>query len=248
MALILILGIIFLLLLVGITLYVKQKVEKFSRQVFGTNSITEGFQKVQEEYVATPKSVSGMTSLYLPNIMKDFPDFHYDEMRERAEHVLVAYLLSIHEGKLKLPDYVNSDLSHQLEQHLQMLSNKNQKEHFTSVKLHDCQLSSYSKVKGKCKVTFQASVQYYHYIEDNMRKVLSGSKTTYEQTRYEIDLIYIQNRELVDSAPEDALGINCPNCGAPITSLGHKYCEYCGSSIVALNINTWSFSDVIEKP
>ncbi len=247
MSVTLILGIIFLLLLIGIILYVKGKVEEASRALFGTKSIVEGFQKVQDEYVEMPRSVAGMTRLYLPNIMKDFPDFHFDEMRERAEHLLTAYLLSIHEGRSRLPDYANSDLKHQLELHLQGLANKNQKEYFKSIMIHECQLSNYTREKGKCRITFQASIQYYHYIEDDLQQVVSGNLMVYEQSRYDIDLIYIQNRELAEGAREDSLGLNCPNCGAPITNLGYKFCEYCGSGIVAFNINTWSFSDVREN-
>lgn len=247
MKLILLLGIIFLVLLIGIIFYVKQRIEKFSRNVFGTKSISEGFQNIQYEYVSTPKSVAGMTKLLLPNIVKDFPDFHYEEMRERAEHVLTAYLLSVHNRHSQLPDYVNSDLRHQLELRLQMLSNKNQKEYFTSMKIHDCQIMKYTKEKGKCCITFQASIQYYHYVLDDIGKVVKGNKENYEQARYNIDLLYIQDRDVVEKAPEDAFGINCPNCGAPITSLGYKYCEYCGSGIVEMSIHAWTFSDVEES-
>lgn len=243
----LILGIIFLALLIGIIVYVKNKIERFSQSVLGTKSLVEGFQKIEKEYVETPKSVSGMTRLFLPNIMKDFPEFHYEEMRERAEHVLTAYLLSIHNRKSQLPDYVNSDLVHQLEMQLQMLSNKNQKAYFNGIKIHQCELSNYTTIKGKCCITFQASVQYYHYVEDDMHQVVLGKKEVYTQSRYNIDMIYIQNRDLVEDAPEDVFGLNCPNCGAAITRLGQKHCEYCGSGIIELNIHAWTFSDVRES-
>ena len=35
--------------------------------------------------MATPKSVAGATSICLPRISADFPDFHYEEMKRRAE-------------------------------------------------------------------------------------------------------------------------------------------------------------------
>ncbi len=243
----LILGIIFLLLLIGIIFYIRQKVKDVSRTLFGTESLSKGVQNIQREYEMTPKSVSGMQNLYLPTIVKDFPDFHIDEMRERAEHVLVAYLSSIHNRASQLPNYVNSDLKHQLELHLQNLSNADHKEYFTSIKLHQCVLHRYTKEAGKRRVTFQASVQYIHYVEDRDHNVISGSKTNLEQGRYNIDMIYIQDRDLVENASEDSLGLNCPNCGAAIKNIGQKFCDYCGSGIVALNINTWSFSDIHEK-
>lgn len=46
---------------------------------------------------------------------------------------------------------------------------------------------------------------------------------------------------------DHGLGLNCPNCGAPISTLGHKHCEYCGSPVIEYNINVWTFSNVEEK-
>ncbi len=246
MKFILILGIIFLILLISIIAYIKSKVKKFSQDVFGTESLLEGFNKQQMEYATTPKSVAGMTSVHLPRITADFPDFHFDEMKERAEHILVDYLMSIHEGQSRLPDYANSDLKYQLDQYLINLQNKDYKEHFTSIKNHDCQITHYSKIQGKCKIVFQATIQYYHYIENRDGKIIKGSKEILEQGRYNIDIIYIQDRDLVETTAETSLGVNCPNCGAPIKTLGEKSCPYCGCAIVTLNINTWSFSDIRE--
>ena len=39
---------------------------------------------------------------------------------------------------------------------------------------------------------------------------------------------------------------NCPNCGAPLTSLGAKHCEYCGTPIIEYNIKAWTFSNIDE--
>jgi len=66
------------------------------------------------------------------------------------------------------------------------------------------------------------------------------------QAKYNIDLIYIQDRNLVNNELDQALGLNCPNCGAPISSLGAKVCEYCGTPVIEINIHVWSFSDIEE--
>ena len=42
---------------------IKNAVRSFSQAAFGTDSLKEGFEQVEEEYSATPKSVSAMTSL-----------------------------------------------------------------------------------------------------------------------------------------------------------------------------------------
>ena len=69
---------ILLLCVIGAAAYgisrLKRGIRDFSRQVFGTDSLKEGFDRVEEEYQETPKSVSAMTGLYLPKIKKDFPN------------------------------------------------------------------------------------------------------------------------------------------------------------------------------
>ena len=216
--------------------------------MFGTSSISSVVDQIKDqelEYATTPKSVSGMTSLYLPNITRDFPEFHYDEMRERAEHLLVSYLMSINKRMDVLTDSANSDLKKQLEQYLQSLDAQDKEEHYTSIKTHESAITRYSKEKGICKITFQISAEHYHYVtRDGI--VIQGKDDRLEQSRYNVDLIYIQDRDIVENSASDVKGLNCPNCGAPVRSIGQKRCEYCGTAIIEYNINVWTFSDVRE--
>lgn len=243
--------ILVLLLIIIVLIYLgvyhaKKKVREFSRSVLGTDSVQEGFQKIQQEYAETPKSVSAMTSLCLPNIMKDFPDFQYDEMKERAENVLQSYLLSITN---KNPSYLkegNQELKDKLSMYVSALENKGLTEHFDNIKIHRTEIAQYRKADGRCIVTFQSSIQYYHYITDSTGTVQEGNQTIFFQSKYSIDLIYIQDRNIVENELDLALGVNCPNCGAPVSGLGAKFCEYCGTPIIELNIHAWSFSDVNE--
>ena len=66
------------------------------------------------------------------------------------------------------------------------------------------------------------------------------------QSKYNTDVIYIQDRALVEEERDFALGLNCPNCGAPVSGTGSKVCEYCGTPIVELNLYAWSFSNIAE--
>lgn len=241
---------VLLLIVIGAIYYgvykLKQKTRAFSRQVFGTDSLKEGFEQIEAEYAVTPKSVSAVTSLYLPKITKDFPEFSYDEMKDKARNVLTSYLLAINDfdpGKLTEG---TSELKNKLEHIIILLKNKDQREHFDKIKIHRTEISNYTKKSGRCIITMQSSIQYYHYITDQNGRVISGSKDVLFQSKYETDLIYIQDRALVEGDLGEADGLNCPNCGAPITSLGQKFCEYCGTGVVAYNIHVWSFSDVRE--
>ena len=227
-------------------LYAKHKAREFSRTVFGTEDLSAGIRQMKQEYSTTPKSVSAMTSLLLPKIVSDFPDFEYDEMKERVENILTQYLRAVTQKNTSVLTDGNSELRQQLENHIQMLSAKELQEHFDQIKIHRTEIHQYKKTDGRCIITFQSALECYHYITDSSSAVLEGSKEYKYQTKYNTDLIYIQDRNLVENELDHALGINCPNCGAPLSSLGAKKCEYCGTPVIEINIHAWSFSDVKE--
>lgn len=226
-------------------LYVRHKAKEFSRTIFGTEDLSDGIRQMKREYASTPKSVSGMTNLLLPKIVSDFPDFEYDEMKERAENTLTQYLRAVTQKNTAVLTDGNTELKQQLENHIQMLSIKGLWEHFDQIKIHRTEIHQYKKANGRCIITFQSALECFHYITDTS-SVREGSKEYKYQTKYNTDLIYIQDRNLLEDELDHALGINCPNCGAPLSSLGAKKCEYCGTPVIEINIHAWSFSDIKE--
>ncbi len=227
-------------------LYAKQKAKEFSRTVFGTEDLSEGIRQMKQDYASTPKSVSAMTSLLLPKIVSDFPDFGYDEMKERAENILTQYLRAITQKNASIVTDGSMELNQQLENHIQMLAARGLQEHFDQIKIHRTEINQYRKTEGRCIITFQSALECYHYITDSSSAMREGSKEYKYQTKFNTDLIYIQDRNLVENELDLALGVNCPNCGAPLSSLGAKICEYCGTPVIEINIHAWSFSDVKE--
>lgn len=228
-------------------LHVKKAVRKFSRQAFGTDDIMAGLKQVEEEYASTPKSVSAMTSLCLPKIKREFPEFQYDEMKVRAENVLTSYLMSIdtmNPGKLSEG---SRELKDKLEMHISQLKGRGEKEHFENIKLHRTEIADYKKRNGRCIITFQTSLQYKYSRMEEGGKLLEGNPNIYKQTRFNTDLVYIQDRDIVEDERDFSLGINCPNCGAPVSGLGSKVCEYCGTPVIELNIYAWTFHNVRES-
>ena len=224
----------------------KRKVQDFSREVFGTSDIREGLKQVEQEYSATPKSVSAMTSLYLPKIKRDFPEFQYDEMKVRAENALTSYLMAIDGMNVGLLKEDGQELRDKLEMRINMLKGSGRREHFKNIKLHRTEISNYQKRNGRCIITFQSSVQYNHRLETEEGVLVEGCKDCLKQSRYNTDVIYIQDRSLVEDESDFSLGLNCPNCGAPISGTGSKVCEYCGTPVVELNIYVWTFSNITE--
>lgn len=254
MVYILTIGVVFLILLLvviaiifvaykKISRKIKRETSNFARMAWGTNTISEGVDKMKWEYSTTPKSVTAGTSMYLPMINKDFPDFHYEEMKARANNVLMSYLRAVDGRKASLLAEGTQELKEQLQMYIEMLRQKDIKEHFERIHIHKTEICKYVKAAGRCTVVFQTAIEYIHYIEAN-GTIKSGNKEMKEQARYNVELIYIQDRDMIKDTRDYALGINCPNCGAPISSLGAKECEYCGSPVVELNIKSWNFSKI----
>ena len=114
----------------------------------------------------------------------------------------------------------------------------------SAIDLIDNGAQSLSDATGQLKEGAGSLKSGVSSVNDGAGALLKGSKELKEQSRYALELIYIQNRDLVENEAEKALGMNCPNCGAPLSSLGAKVCEYCGSPVLELNIHAWTFSKI----
>lgn len=89
-----------------------------------------------------------------------------------------------------------------------------------------------------CIIKLQSAVEYYY--EDTGQSQPDNRKT---QTRYDMELVYIQDLTKVKDLAT-AVGVTCPNCGAPITRLGSKFCEYCGTGITPVDVRVWKLHRV----
>lgn len=246
----LIVALVLILILVGIGYGVYRKIKRtardFARMAWGTNTIAEGIRKQELEYATTPKSVAGMTSIKLPMITKDFPDFHYNEMKTRAENVLVSYLRALDEGNVNILSEGTEELKKSIELRVDEMESQGLNEQFDNIKIHRTEIRDYVKNPAKCSVIFQSSVEYYHYKKREDGSIVSGDAKMKTQARYNVECIYIQDRTMIENLHDAALATNCPNCGGPLEGVGAKVCKYCGSPIIELNILSWHFDSVKE--
>ncbi|MCH5268948.1 MAG: zinc ribbon domain-containing protein [Lachnospiraceae bacterium] len=242
--------VLILLIVIGIAgtvFYVSYKLKRLYHTFFESDNISQSAKALRAEYASTPKSISAMTSIILPQIVSDFPDFNYDEMKSRSDMVLTEYIRGVSERRVGTLKDGNAELKQQLENKVEALKAQGLYERHEKFRIHRTEITQYRKEGGRCIITFQSSVEYMHYVEsEDTHSLVEGSKDYMYQTRYNVDLIYIQNRDLVEKELDNALGVNCPNCGAPLKALGAKVCEYCGTPVVEINIHAWSFSAVME--
>lgn len=233
MELVLILLIIFLLLLIGIIVYVKIKVEDFSLKIFGTKDIVEGFKQQEEEFNTTPKSLSGMDSVILPKLNKDFPSLNVAEMKELAENSIMLSFKSIEKLKLEKFPKVSEKFTNSIQDKIEDLILQNNKLSFKDIKIHRSVLNSYTNKKGLCSLIIQSSIEYSVKTNDSEYKKV--------QRRLNTEFVYVyENSE----NEHKSLSLSCPKCGAPVSNLGNKKCDYCSTGIVDIAKKTWILNDI----
>lgn len=237
-----------LVIVVAATVYIaystiSRRVKDFSRAAFGTEDLIKGFQNQQDELAMKPKSVTSMTRLMEPQIQRDFPEFSWDEFKRRAETMLVSALTAIAKGDVLLVKEASEELSEQIRARIANNESSNVKEHYDNIRIHQTEIANYVKANGTCTITIQSAVEYDYY-KEREGKLLEGDKERKTQTKYNIELMYVQDASKVKFG--NAVGATCPNCGAPITNLGHMVCEYCGAGVQLINTKVWNLNSFQE--
>ena len=162
---------------------ITNRVKKFSRDVFGTENLAEGINRQADLAAETPKSVSGMTRLMEPQIMRDFPDFSWEEFKHRAENMLTSALLAITSGDVTTIVDASDTLKEQIRNRIGDNEASGVKENFEQIKIHQTEISNYHKEKGTCVITIQSSVEYF-YSKMRGDELIAGSKERKTQTKY----------------------------------------------------------------
>lgn len=234
-------GIVVLGVAGGLT--IRNKLRNVSRQLFGTESIVDGLSKQADIAAETPKSVSGMTRLMEPQIMRDFPDFNWSEFKHKAENILTSALLAISSEQPERLVDASDDVKNQVSNIIADNQTAQIKEVYNNIKIHQTEISNYRKDKGNCIIVIQSAVEYYHY-KVSGDHVTEGSKERKVQTKYNVELLYVQDGE--EKEFDNAFTTTCPQCGAPVHGLGNMICEYCGAHVVPINTKVWSLHKLYQ--
>ncbi|MDO4188477.1 MAG: zinc ribbon domain-containing protein [Lachnospiraceae bacterium] len=202
-------------------------------------------EQMEREMEITPKSVSSMTSIYLPRIQSDFPEFSYGEFKVKAENMMKSAFNAVSASDITMLVNASKDLRSQINSVIEGNVNAGRKERFAEIDIHRTEIKNYTKSAGNCVITLQSAVGYLHYITDTSGNVIKGSTEHKFQTRYDIELMYVQDVEQTEVGGS-FISNNCPNCGAPIKMLGTKSCPYCGSGVEEINVRAWSINKLSE--
>lgn len=207
------------------------------KEISGTDSSGTGFAAQAEELARTPKSVSSMTRIFEPQIRRDFPEFSLNQFRNMVENMLPAALGAITAGSVENLKDCSGELIKQVKNLIEENRRQGVEEIYSGIEVYQTEITNYVKKSGTCVITFQSAVGHYHYGKQN-GKIIFGKENLKEQTKYNVEVVYIQDEKLTDA--DGAKGITCPNCGAPVTALGSKTCAYCGLAVKEVNLRVWS--------
>lgn len=213
----------------------------FSRMnSFGGVSMYDALEAAKELEKDTPASVAAMTSIYLPKIMKDFPELNYEEMKNTSETILKNFFQCIDKGDLDKGKITGENLREIIRQRIDSNKSLGKKEVFRDVKIHRTEIREYLSKGSFCRITLQSAVEY-KYSENEI--VSPAGKC---QTKWDQEWLYIQDPDkLPDSIKASGgVGLVCPNCGGPIKSIGIRACEYCGSAVVPINMRVWELHEI----
>jgi hypothetical protein len=180
----------------------------------------------------TPKSVSGGDSLYLPKIMKDYPQFNVNLAKSVIENCIRDIFNALEEGDMSS---FREKYNEKVHSKCEMILRKYGSIRVTGLVVHRTAISGYSNHYGTSTIKFQTAFQYD---TDG-----SGGRRT-NQERFETEYTF-RVRSGKDGATNAAL--RCGHCGAPVARLGDKSCLYCGNEVILDLEQAWEITDINIK-
>ena len=169
-----------------------------------------------------PKTVFGATSIYLPQVVRDFPDFHNSDAIAAVKTLVCEYLAIRYEGS---PRFAKSIVS----EGLIAMIDKTPGHTVNNEVVHKVAMSNYVKTKECATITYQASVGYR----------LDGTSV---EERYAVEYTISLRDEYGEKK-----ALICPCCGGVYTSTSETACPYCGAGIVRDTIKSWRFTSIAQS-
>lgn len=236
-------GIVLFLLIIFFIIWAKIKLSarKLGLDNVNFKNVIEEIKKGINDTRYEKKHISGMTKLLKPNIEKDFKTFNESELYNKTETGLRTIFNSLEEKN------VNNELPLLKEQLKATISDyKSSKINvkYDDILFHDFALKKYYKKDGVATIQVQTSLEYY-FKKEKDKEIIENFSKYKKQTRYTVDFIYVYDVTQVKDYTR-VLGVHCPNCGAPLTRLGDKICDYCHTGVEDLNLKNWQMSSYRE--
>ena len=219
---------ILLTILLSLLLYFYIKLKIFAKKNNGSYSLSKFYEEYHTDNTDTPKSISSMEPIDMPDIQKDYPNLNINELKSNAEKAILSILMSIENHNLSLIQGYNPKILEFTRS--KMKDNKNTK--YENIKFHRTAINRY--IKEKNTIIFITTLEYNQVIRNNSKKVQARIKTEYTYNKDRT------NKYLYK------LNLNCPNCGATITDEEHRKCSYCGATALNIDVSPWRLNNIKE--
>lgn len=217
-------------IVIGVSI-IRHKLNRLTRKYLNKSldQVGEAIREGLNDDSQPPRTISVMTSINKPKFQKDFPNMSYDQIESMARNALTGYLNAIESqdiGKLYEPSL---NLTQQVADRLNDNASRGV-EHFDNVKIHRTALASYMNSGSSVDAVFEISFECYHYFKE--------SEKLNAPNQLACSVVLNNGKALADGAVIE--GHNCPNCGAPLTTVGtNRICEYCGTGSDVIDLKVW---------
>lgn len=215
----------------------RSKIRELSRLLFGTANFIKGLKSLEEDNYNTPISVSGGTTLYLPRIKKDFPDFEFNVISKKVEQFFHIYFEALEKQSiLSLQKIENTEaVESKIQFEIDDLITLEERVNIDKIKFNGISIWNYVKSKEVATINFQVSLGY-KYIKESPKKRESGV----DQVKYSLDMSY-----LFEDYSKENFALTCQSCGGPIKDT-QTFCEFCGAGLVRNIEMVWRISGFSE--
>lgn len=160
-------GLIFIIALIYIIIVIKLR--KFGFKSYRLSQIKKEIEEIQD---SKPKQVSGMTEIYLPQILKDFPDFNINQIYLLVEQSIRKILNSIEDKNITILEDKDLNLiNKKLKLQLEDLIKNDISYTYDDIVFHKHAIKNYSYKNGIATLDISSSVEYYYKKEKEGKRL-----------------------------------------------------------------------------
>lgn len=203
--------------------------------------MAKDYKNIAEEELTRPKSVSGMTKIIEPEIIRDFPEFNKNMLFNMLENNLIKIFSSIENKHIQEDDKDLNLVVPILKEKVNDLINNNIKVKYDNIVFHEHAIKSYERLNGMATITTSTSLEYFY----NNSSKQNQNNNIKKQTRYTCKFVYIYDETKLERNNKIFI-VRCPNCGAPLKKVDSGECEYCSSHFKPINLKLWKMSSYKE--
>ena len=216
---------------------------KFKRTLGISNwsSFMNEVKNYDRDNYSKTKSISGMTRILEPLIIKDFPDFNLTHLYSKVEDGISNVL----QAKTKLDTkYLSKGLDlikGKIIKEINDMKENDIEVNYQDITFNQHALKSYKKNNGTATITTSSSVSYRYSSNKEEKKY----EDLVKEIKYECEFIYIYDEDKFEEK-ETSFSVHCPNCGAPVKGLKELSCSYCGAHVKKVNLRNWEIANIKE--